>query len=67
MIQGRISCRLGSTRQARRDPLRANDRSERPVEVASAVPVLLVDGDRGLEPLSSETDFLRAALAPTAR
>lgn len=47
------------------DPLPANDRAERPVEVTAAVPVLLVDGDRGLEPLSSETDFLRAALAPT--
>ena len=47
------------------DPLRANDRAERPIEVTAAVPVLLVDGDRGLEPLSSETDFLRAALAPT--
>lgn len=46
------------------DPLPADDEASRPVEVALAIPVLLVDGEPGLEPLSGETDFLRAALAP---
>ena len=46
------------------DALAANDLAERPVEVAEALPVLLVDGEPGVEPLSGETDFLRAALAP---
>jgi hypothetical protein len=46
------------------DPLPGNDEAERPIEVAAALPVLLVDGEPGLEPLSNETDFLRAALAP---
>ncbi len=47
------------------DPLPVDDESARPVSVASALPVLLVDGEPGLEPLSGEVDFLRAALAPT--
>lgn len=47
-----------------RDPLPANDANARAVTVVPAIPVLLVDGEPGLEPLSSETDFLRAALAP---
>lgn len=47
------------------DPLPGNDAAERPVSVVSAVPALLVDGEAGLEPLSGEADFLRAALAPT--
>ncbi len=47
------------------DPLPANDEAARPIEVTEALPVLLVDGEPGLEPLSSETDFLRAALAPS--
>jgi hypothetical protein len=47
------------------DPLPVNDESARPVAVASALAVLLVDGEPGLEPLSGEVDFLRAALAPT--
>ncbi len=47
------------------DALPADDESAVPVAVADALPVLLVDGEPGLEPLSSETDFLRAALAPT--
>jgi von Willebrand factor type A domain/Aerotolerance regulator N-terminal len=47
------------------DPLPVDDEAARPVTVASALPVLLVDGEPGLEPLSGETDFLRAALAPT--
>jgi hypothetical protein len=46
------------------DPLPGNDAQARAVEVVPAVPVLLVDGEPGLEPLSGETDFLRAALAP---
>jgi hypothetical protein len=46
------------------DSVPANDIAERPVEIAEALPVLLVDGEPGREPLSGETDFLRAALAP---
>lgn len=47
------------------DALPGDDESAVPVEVADALPVLLVDGEPGLEPLSGETDFLRAALAPS--
>lgn len=47
------------------DALPADDESAVPVTVADALPVLLVDGEPGLEPLAGETDFLRAALAPT--
>jgi hypothetical protein len=48
------------------DPLATNDEASRPVEVAEALPVLLVDGEPGgAEPLSGEVDFLRAALAPS--
>ncbi len=47
------------------DPMPVDDESARPVSVASALAVLLVDGEPGLEPLSGEVDFLRAALAPT--
>ena len=47
------------------DALAANDLAERPVEIAEALPVLLVDGEPGTEPLGGETDFLRAALAPS--
>ena len=47
------------------DPLPVDDEAARPVAVASALAVLLVDGEPGLEPLSGEVDFLRAALAPT--
>ncbi len=47
------------------DPMPSDDEASRPVDVAAALPALLVDGEPGLEPLSGETDFLRAALAPT--
>ena len=47
------------------DALADDDESSRAIEVTAALPVLLVDGEPGVEPLSSETDFLRAALAPT--
>ena len=47
------------------DPLPVDDESARPVAVAPALAVLLVDGEPGVEPLSGELDFLRAALAPT--
>jgi hypothetical protein len=47
------------------DPLPGNDQADRPIEVTSALPVLLVDGEPGAEPLSSESAFVRAALAPT--
>lgn len=47
------------------DALAADDESSLPIEVATALPVLLVDGEPSLEPLAGETDFLRAALAPT--
>jgi von Willebrand factor type A domain/Aerotolerance regulator N-terminal len=46
------------------DALQGDDESTRAVEVTPALPVLLVDGEPGTEPLSGETDFLRAALAP---
>ncbi len=47
------------------DMLPGDDEAATPVEVAGALPVLLVDGEPGSQPLSSETDFLRAALSPT--
>jgi len=47
------------------DPTPADDEASRPVEVTPALPALLVDGEPGTEPLAGETDFLRAALAPT--
>jgi hypothetical protein len=50
---------------ARDDPIPINDESARPIEVTKALPVLFVDGEPGREPLTGETDFLRAALAPT--
>ncbi len=47
------------------DALPGDDESDIPIEVAPAIPVLLVDGEPSPQPLSGETDFLRAALAPT--
>jgi len=47
------------------DALPADDEASVAVEVAPALPALLVDGEPGGEPLTGETDFLRAALAPT--
>jgi hypothetical protein len=47
------------------DALADDDESSRAIDVSPALAVLLVDGEPGVEPLSSETDFLRAALAPT--
>jgi hypothetical protein len=47
------------------DPLPANDEAARVVEVIPALPVLLIDGEPGREPLTGETDFLRAALMPS--
>lgn len=47
------------------DSLASDDEGSAAVEVAAALPVLLVDGEPGREPLSGETDFLRAALAPS--
>ncbi len=46
------------------DALAGDDESALAIEVTAALPVLLVDGEPGTEPLSGETDFLRAALAP---
>ena len=46
------------------DPLPGNDEAAIVVEVAEALPVLLVDGEPGLEPMTGEVDFLRAALMP---
>ena len=54
-----LAVRLGGD-----DALPGDDEAARAVEVTAALPVLLVDGEPGVEPLSSETDFLRAALAP---
>ncbi len=47
------------------DGLAADDVSALPVQVTGAIPVLLVNGEPGAEPFSGETDFLRAALAPS--
>ncbi len=46
------------------DDLVDDDQASRAIEVAALLRVLLVDGEPGAQPLSSETDFLRAALAP---
>jgi hypothetical protein len=46
------------------DALADDDEASVAVTAAAALPVLLVDGEPGREPLSGETDFLRAALAP---
>jgi hypothetical protein len=43
---------------------KADELSEVPVQVVPVFRVLLVDGEPGPEPLSSETDFIRAALTP---
>ena len=42
------------------DPMPSDDEASRPVEVTSAIPVLLVDGEPGREPLGGEVDFLRS-------
>jgi hypothetical protein len=47
------------------DPMPGDDEMSRPVEVAAAVPSLLVDGEPGRGPLGGEVDFLRIALAPS--
>jgi hypothetical protein len=44
------------------DDLPADNRADAAVEVASALPVLLVDGDPQLDPTRTETFFARAAL-----
>ena len=56
-----VSIKLGGVS----DGLPGDDESSAAVEVTDAFGVLLVDGEPGLEPLGSETDFLRAALAPS--
>ena len=48
-----------------RDAVPADDLAELAVQVVKAIPVLLVDGEPGVEPFSGDTDFLRAALAPS--
>lgn len=47
------------------DSLADDDEASAAVEVAAALPALLVDGEPGREPFSGEADFLKAALAPT--
>ncbi len=47
------------------DSLPDDDEASVAIEVAPALPALLVNGEPGREPLSGETDFLRAALAPS--
>jgi hypothetical protein len=47
------------------DSLAAGHVSAVPVQVAPAIPVLLVEGEPGVEPFTGEIDFLRAALAPS--
>ena len=46
------------------DDLADDDEASHAIEVTALLRVLLVDGEPGVQPLSSETDFLRAALAP---
>ncbi|MEW4567013.1 BatA domain-containing protein [Tautonia sp. JC769] len=46
------------------DPLPVNDASALVVEVAEAMPVLLVDGEPGDRPMTGAADFLRVALMP---
>ena len=48
----------------RPDPLPDDDAATAAVEVTAALPVLLIDGEPGREPLTGEVDFLRAALVP---
>jgi len=47
------------------DPLPGDNRADATVVVAESLPVVLVDGDRKLDPTRSETFFARAALAST--
>ncbi len=56
---------LLSVRLVGADAMPGDDEASAPVVVTAALPVLLVDGEPGVEPLSGATDFLRAALAPT--
>ena len=58
------SHRVGIRLSGGDDPLAANDLAERTVEIAEALPVLLVDGEPGAETFASESVFVRAALAP---
>ena len=44
------------------DPLPGDNRSDAAIVVAGSLPVLLVDGDKKLDPTRSETFFARAAL-----
>src|SRR5690606_21344268 len=46
------------------DPLPIGDEAATVVEVAGALPVLLVDGEPGPGPMTGEVDFLRVALMP---
>ena len=46
------------------DPLADDDEVSIAVDVAQALPVLIIDGEPGREPFSCEADFVRAALAP---
>lgn len=46
------------------DLLPGDDASDFPIEVETALSVLLVNGEPGAVPFSGETDFLRTALAP---
>ncbi|MBN1418891.1 MAG: BatA domain-containing protein [Planctomycetes bacterium] len=48
------------------DAIRADSVRRLAIDVLESFPVLLVDGDPSLEPFRSETEFLRAALAPSA-
>jgi hypothetical protein len=56
---------LVSVRLMGGDLLPGDDVSGFPIEVDAAFPILLVNGEPGIEPFSGETDFLKAALAPT--
>jgi hypothetical protein len=46
------------------DLLAADNRRSAAIELLESVPVLLVDGDPGTQPLQGETDYLSVALTP---
>ncbi len=46
------------------DLLAADNRRSAAIELLDSVPVLLVDGDPGTQPLQGETDYLSVALTP---
>jgi hypothetical protein len=60
-----VSVSLAAVAGGGRDPMPANDRASTLLTVASALPVLIVEGEPGRGPLEGASGFLRAALAPS--